>query len=288
MATGYLAAGVHSTQITKNEVEKHRYDELDDMLANVGTTFLGLTVGCARCHDHKFDAIPRARLLPDARRRSPRPCARRSSSTWTRRSTRRRRPRSTRSTCRSRTRSRSSRRSKLPAKFAAWEKERAGKPLAADAWVLPRLGREQVRGRRDADRAARRQRTAVRQEPDHGNAHLRADHQPRQHQVAAPRSAGAPVVREGRAGPRRERQLRAIRHSRPGRSGRARRDAAAGAREARQPARDLRAEGLAASRARSTTAPRPRGRSTRSSGRITRRRSRSRSRSGSSAARSSP
>ncbi len=58
MATGYLAAGVHSTQITANEVEKHRYDELDDMLANVGTTFLGLTVGCARCHDHKFDPVP--------------------------------------------------------------------------------------------------------------------------------------------------------------------------------------------------------------------------------------
>jgi hypothetical protein len=57
-ATGYLAAGVHSTQITKNEVEKHRYDELDDIVGNVGTTFLGLTVGCARCHDHKYDAIP--------------------------------------------------------------------------------------------------------------------------------------------------------------------------------------------------------------------------------------
>jgi len=57
-ATGYLAAGVHSTQITKNEVEKHRYDELDDILATTGTAMLGLTVGCARCHDHKFDAIP--------------------------------------------------------------------------------------------------------------------------------------------------------------------------------------------------------------------------------------
>lgn len=58
MATGYLAAGVHSTQITKNEVEKHRYDELDDIVATTGTAMLGLTVGCARCHDHKFDALP--------------------------------------------------------------------------------------------------------------------------------------------------------------------------------------------------------------------------------------
>jgi hypothetical protein len=59
-ATGFLAAGVHSTQITKNEVEKQRYDELDDMLATIGTSMLGLTVGCARCHDHKFDPIPQA------------------------------------------------------------------------------------------------------------------------------------------------------------------------------------------------------------------------------------
>src|SRR5205807_10317971 len=57
-ATGFLAAGVHSTQITKNEVEKHRYDEMDDMLATTGTSMLGLTLGCARCHDHKYDPIP--------------------------------------------------------------------------------------------------------------------------------------------------------------------------------------------------------------------------------------
>ncbi len=57
-ATGFLAAGVHSTQITKSEVEKHRYDELDDKLNTVSTAFLGLTVGCARCHDHKYDPIP--------------------------------------------------------------------------------------------------------------------------------------------------------------------------------------------------------------------------------------
>ncbi|MBS0204011.1 MAG: DUF1549 domain-containing protein [Planctomycetes bacterium] len=60
MATGFLAAGVHSTQITKNEVEKHRYDEMDDMLNTIGTSMLGLSIGCARCHDHKFDPIPQA------------------------------------------------------------------------------------------------------------------------------------------------------------------------------------------------------------------------------------
>lgn len=56
--TGFLAAGVHSTQITKSEVEKHRYDELDDKLNTLSTAFLGLSVGCARCHDHKYDPIP--------------------------------------------------------------------------------------------------------------------------------------------------------------------------------------------------------------------------------------
>ena len=58
MATGYLAAGVHATQITANQAEKERYDELDDLGATIGTSLLGLTVGCARCHDHKFDPIP--------------------------------------------------------------------------------------------------------------------------------------------------------------------------------------------------------------------------------------
>ncbi len=58
LATGFLAAGVHSTQITKNEVEKHRYDELDDILNTTGTAMLGLSIGCARCHDHKYDPIP--------------------------------------------------------------------------------------------------------------------------------------------------------------------------------------------------------------------------------------
>lgn len=57
MATGFLAAGAFPTQLTEAEFESARYDELDDMVATTGVAFLGFSVGCARCHDHKFDPI---------------------------------------------------------------------------------------------------------------------------------------------------------------------------------------------------------------------------------------
>ena len=57
-ATGFLGAGVFPTQLTEVEFESARYDELDDMVSSTSLAFLGLSVGCARCHDHKFDPIP--------------------------------------------------------------------------------------------------------------------------------------------------------------------------------------------------------------------------------------
>ncbi len=59
-ATGFLAVGpaLITETGTKAEYEQYHYDQLDDMVSTVGSAFLGLTIGCARCHDHKFDPIP--------------------------------------------------------------------------------------------------------------------------------------------------------------------------------------------------------------------------------------
>jgi len=58
MVTGFLAAGVHNADFGEIQVEQERYDELDDIANTLGTAILGLTIGCARCHDHKYDPIP--------------------------------------------------------------------------------------------------------------------------------------------------------------------------------------------------------------------------------------
>jgi cytochrome c553 len=61
-ATGFLTAAPCEVLTVPMEDEKLRlrYNELDDMAATTASAFLGLTLACARCHDHKFDAIPTA------------------------------------------------------------------------------------------------------------------------------------------------------------------------------------------------------------------------------------
>ncbi len=64
IATGFIAAGpwdfVGHVELGESTVEKlkTRLIDRDDMVANTMSTFVSLTVHCARCHDHKFDPIP--------------------------------------------------------------------------------------------------------------------------------------------------------------------------------------------------------------------------------------
>ncbi|MFL2869480.1 MAG: DUF1549 domain-containing protein [Pirellulaceae bacterium] len=54
VATGFCRNG---PTVGNQTLEKNKYDELHDVISSVSEVFLGLTIGCARCHDHKFDPI---------------------------------------------------------------------------------------------------------------------------------------------------------------------------------------------------------------------------------------
>ncbi len=58
-ATGFLVAGAYDVVRGDDKMlnEMLRQDELADMVNTTSTAFLGLTMGCARCHNHKFDPI---------------------------------------------------------------------------------------------------------------------------------------------------------------------------------------------------------------------------------------
>jgi hypothetical protein len=60
IATGFYRAGPQHIVGGNQDEEMNRQEVLTEMTGSVGATFLGLTVGCARCHNHKFDPIPQA------------------------------------------------------------------------------------------------------------------------------------------------------------------------------------------------------------------------------------
>ncbi|MEW4527671.1 DUF1553 domain-containing protein [Maioricimonas sp. JC845] len=56
VATGFLMLG--PKMLSERDKMKLRMDVVDEQIDSVGRAFLGMTLGCARCHDHKFDPIP--------------------------------------------------------------------------------------------------------------------------------------------------------------------------------------------------------------------------------------
>jgi cytochrome c553 len=57
-ATGFLSLG--AKMLAEDDPVKMEMDIVDEQMDTASRAFMGLTVGCARCHDHKFDPIPQA------------------------------------------------------------------------------------------------------------------------------------------------------------------------------------------------------------------------------------
>lgn len=55
-ATGFLMLGPHNYELQDKELL--RMEIIDEQIDVMGRSFLGMTLGCVRCHDHKFDPIP--------------------------------------------------------------------------------------------------------------------------------------------------------------------------------------------------------------------------------------
>lgn len=60
IAAGFARSGPREVVSGNIDPEVRRQDELTSATSTVGSVFLGLTIGCARCHDHKFDPLPTA------------------------------------------------------------------------------------------------------------------------------------------------------------------------------------------------------------------------------------